>query len=200
MSAPTPPTIPTPPAAAPAAVVAPHGESPSSRGPWLAFLGCGLIWGSTFLVISIGNDTLPPLWGAALRLALASIALAILMKATGHSLPRGAALRAAAGYGVFQFGINLPLLYWGEKFVPSGLAAVLFATVPLSSAIIARLFGMEKLNPMKIAGAFIAIGGVALIGGADTTHGGHVLGVVAVLGAASVAGLGTTLLKRGPRQ
>jgi len=194
-------SAPTTPSAAP--VATPPTSSASSadaRGPWLAFLGCGLIWGSTFLVISIGNDTLPPVWGATVRLALASIALTIIMKATGHSFPRGAALRAAAWYGVFQFGLNMPLLYWGEKYVPSGLAAVLFATVPLSSAIITRAFGMEKLNPMKIVGAFIAIAGVALIGGSDTTQGSHVLGVVAVLLAATVAGLGTTLLKRGPRQ
>jgi drug/metabolite transporter (DMT)-like permease len=171
-----------------------------SRGPWLAFLGCGLIWGSTFLVISIGNDTLPPIWAVAIRLTLAFVVLSLVMKLTGSSYPRGAAFRAAALYGICQFGLDLPLLYWGEKTVPSGLAAVLFATVPLSSAVIARLFRIEKLSALKIAGALVAIGGIALIGGADSARGGNVLGIAAILVAATVAGLGTTYLKLGPRQ
>ena len=174
--------------------------SGSSRGPWLAFLGCGLIWGSTFLVISIGNDTLPPMWAVAIRLTLAFVVLSLVMKLTGNSYPRGPALKAAALFGVCQFGLDLPLLYWGEKTVPSGLAAVLFATVPLSSAVIARLFRIEKLNPLKIVGALVAIGGIALIGGGDTTRGGNVLGIAAILVAATVAGLGTTYLKLGPKQ
>ena len=172
----------------------------SGRGPWLAFFGCGLIWGSTFLVISIGNDSLPPMWAAAIRIAFASVLLTLINRLTGHSLPRGAALRAAVLYGVFQFGLNFPLLYWGEKYVPSGLAAVLFATTPLSTAVIARLFGMERLNPLKIGGALVAIAGVTLIGGAGATQGGRALGVLAVITAATAAGFGTTLLKRGPRQ
>jgi len=77
---------------------------------------------------------------------------------------------------------------------------VLFATVPLSSAVIARLLGLEKLNALKIVGAIVAIGGIALIGGADTTRGGNALGIAAILIAATVAGLGTTYLKLGPRQ
>jgi len=175
-------------------------ERGDARGAWLAFLACGLIWGSTFLVISIGNDSLPPMWAASLRLALAALVLGAITKLAGHSFPRGKALQAAAYFGVFQFGVNMPLLYWGEKSVPSGLTAVLFATVPLSSAILTRLFGMERLNPLKIAGALIAIGGVALIGGAGEGNRAHTLGMIAVIVAATSAGLGTTLLKRGPRQ
>lgn len=170
------------------------------RGPWLAFFGCGLIWGSTFLVISIGNDTLPPMWAAAIRLALASLVLGGIAAALRHPFPRGEALKAAVLFGMFQFGVNMPLLYWGEVTVPSGIAAVLFATVPLSSSLITRAFGMERLNRLKIAGALVAIAGVAFIGGASTAGFSHTAGVLAILAAATVAGLGTTLLKRGPRQ
>jgi len=172
----------------------------AGRGPWLAFAGCGLIWGSTFLVISIGNDTLPPLWAAALRLALAALVLGGIAAALRHPFPRGEALRAAVLFGVFQFGINMPLLYWGEVTVPSGISAVLFATVPLSSALITRALGMERLNRLKIAGALVAIAGVALIGGASSKGFSHTAGVLAILVAATVAGLGTSFLKRGPRQ
>src|SRR5579872_7335472 len=106
------------------AVSATSEAAPSSpAAPWLGFAACSVIWGSTFLAISFGNDTLAPVWAATLRLVLATLLLAAWTRARGKPLPRGPALRAALGYGVTQFGINLPLLYWGETFVPSGLSA-----------------------------------------------------------------------------
>src|SRR5688572_22383580 len=105
-------------------------RTPPQAALYLAFAGCVLIWGSTFLFIAIGNDTLAPTWGAALRLGLAAAILFAVMAVRRLPLPRGAALKAAATYGLFQFGLNFPLLYLGETEVPSGLAAVIFATIP----------------------------------------------------------------------
>ncbi|HEY2902527.1 MAG TPA: EamA family transporter [Polyangia bacterium] len=175
-------------------------ESNPGARPWLAFGACGAIWGSTFLVISIGNDTLAPIWAATLRLLLATVLLGGFTLARGKAWPRGAAARAAIGYGVCQFGINFPLLYWGEKLVPSGLSAVFYATIPLSSAFLTRAFGMERLTAPKLIGAGIAFGGVALL--FSSSFRGHVavVGLLAIFVAATVAGLGTVLLKRGPRQ
>src|SRR5439155_3061609 len=135
----------------------------SARGDaraWAAFAACSAIWGSTFLVISIGNDALAPVWAATLRVALAALLLGAWTLLRGGAFPRGPALRAALGYGVAQFGVNLPLLYWGEKVVPSGLSAVLFATIPFSSALTARAFGLERLTASKMLGALVAFGGV----------------------------------------
>ena len=168
--------------------------------PWLAFAACGAIWGSTFLVISIGNDALAPVWAATLRLTLAALLLAAWTRARGRTLPRGAALRAALGYGVAQFGINLPLLYWGEKQVPSGLAAVVYATLPLSSALLARAMGLERLTPAKVTGALVALGGVALLFSSTLRAHAAPVGLAAILVGATAASLGTVLLKRGPRQ
>src|SRR5262249_32289807 len=120
--------------------------------------------------------------------------------ARGRSLPRGAALRAAFGYGLAQFGVNLPLLYWGEKMVPSGLSAVVYATVPLTSALMTRAFGMERLTVSKAAGAVVASGAVGVLF-SSALH-GHAppLGLAAIFVGATAASLGTVLLKRGPRQ
>jgi len=101
---------------------------------------------------------------------------------------------------VCQFGCNMPLLYWGETRVASGLTAVLFATVPLTSAFITRALGMERLRPLKIVGGLIALAGVALIGGTSAGDRAHLGGVIAIVVAATMAGLGTALLKRGPKQ
>jgi drug/metabolite transporter (DMT)-like permease len=172
----------------------------SEAGPWVAFAACSAIWGSTFLVISIGNDALAPVWAATLRLALAALLLGGVTVARRQALPRGAALRAALGYGVAQFGVNLPLLYWGEKVVPSGLSAVVYATIPLSSALITRAFRMERLTTAKVAGAVVALGGVAMLFSSTLHARVAPMGLAAILVGATAASFGTVLLKRGPRQ
>jgi drug/metabolite transporter (DMT)-like permease len=178
----------------------PAPSAHSSAKPWLAFAACGAIWGSTFLVISIGNDTLAPVWAASLRLLLAASLLTAWTFARRESLPRGPALRAALAYGVCQFGINLPLLYWGEKRVPSGLAAVFYATMPLSSAFLTRALGMEPLTVSKLAGAVTAFAGVAILFATSFRGDVALLAALAIFTAATVASAGTVLLKRGPRQ
>jgi probable blue pigment (indigoidine) exporter len=167
---------------------------------WLAFAACGGIWGSTFLAISLGNDALAPVWAATLRLALATVLLTIWTRARQQPLPRGPALRAALAYGVCQFGINFPLLYWGEKVVPSGLSAVFFATIPLSSAFLTRALGMERLTASKVTGAGVAFAGVAVLFSGSLRGPIAPAGLVAIFVAATSAGLGSVLLKRGPRQ
>jgi drug/metabolite transporter (DMT)-like permease len=173
---------------------------PTSARAWLAFASCGAIWGSTFLAISLGNDELAPVWAATLRLGLAAVLLGLWEKVRGQALPRGPALRAAVYYGICQFGIQLPLLYWGEQRVPSGLAAVFFATIPLSSALLTRALGMERLTSAKLFGALVAVAGVSLL--FASAFSGHIspAGMTAIFVSATVAGVGSILLKRGPRQ
>jgi drug/metabolite transporter (DMT)-like permease len=173
-----------------------RGEAPA----WAAFAACSAIWGSTFLVISIGNDALAPVWAATLRVGLAAVLLGAWTLLRGQSLPRGPALRAALGYGVAQFGVNLPLLYWGEKVVPSGVSAVVFATIPFSSALVARALGLERLTTGKILGAAIAFTGVAVLFSSTLHQHIRPAGFAAVFVGATAASVGTALLKRGPRQ
>jgi len=177
----------------------PGSSAVSARGPWLAFAGCCTIWGSTFLVISIGNDVLDPLWAASIRLALAVLILFPLSWLTGQRIRDRASLMAAIRFGVLQFGVNFSLLYWGEKTLPSGIAAVCYATVPLSSALITSAMGLERLSPLKLAGALIAFAGVAVIGRMSGGAQAHLLGLGAVLVSATSAAFSNALLKRGPR-
>src|SRR5437867_12859409 len=139
---------------------------------YLVFAGCCLIWGSTFLAIRIGNEAVPPIWAATIRLVLAAPLLMLLVVATRQRFPRGPALRGALLFGIFNFGANLSLLYWGERVVPSGIAAVLYATVPLSTALIAAAMRVERLVARKVVGAIGASVGVGTVFG-----GGRRLGV-----------------------
>lgn len=167
--------------------------------PYLVFLGCCLIWGSTFLAIRIGNESVPPIWAATIRLALAAPLLAGLVMATRQRFPRGPALRGALLFGFFNFGVNLSLLYWGERVVPSGIAAVLYATVPLSTALIAAALGVERLVPRKVVAALVAIVGVGIIFAGELKLDVPVEGLVAVFLAATAASLSSVLLKRAPQ-
>ena len=178
----------------------PDPRSTNPVAPYAAFAGCSLVWGSTFLAIRIGDDTVPPLWAATLRLALASVLLTALTRLTGRRLPRGPALKAAAGFGFLNFGLSFCLLYWGEKTVPSGLAAVLYGTVPLTTALFARAFGLERLRGLKIAGALVALAGIGVIFSGQLTARVSLLPLAGVFAAATLGSASGVVLKRGPRQ
>jgi drug/metabolite transporter (DMT)-like permease len=174
--------------------------SPSSAALYGAFAGCVAIWGSTFLFIAIGNDTVPPAWGATLRLVLAAAILLSVMAVRRLPLPRGPALRACVLYGFFQFGLNLPLLYLGETEVPSGLAAVIFATIPLSTIFFARVFGLERLSRRRIIGGLVALVGIVVMFSTQLRAAVRPLPLFQILLATWVACLGSVALKSGPRQ
>lgn len=172
----------------------------NSMAPVAAFAACCTIWGSTFLVISIGNDTVPPLWAATLRLALASVLLVALNRLTGRSLPRGPALTSAAWFGFLNLGLSFCCLYWGEKSLPSGLAAVLYGTVPLTTALLARAAGLERLRALKIVGAIVALLGVGVIFSDQLRTRVAVLPLLALFAAPTLGSIAGVVLKRGPRQ
>jgi drug/metabolite transporter (DMT)-like permease len=137
--------------------------SPAQKGLTIALLVC--IWGTTWSVIRIGLTGIPPLTGVALRFALAGVLLWGL--ALGMGL-RGSRLRAPMAlwwtHGLLTFGVSYGLVYWAEQWVPSGLAAVLFATFPLFVALLAHFFlPGERLRPAAAAGLALGFGGVALV-------------------------------------
>jgi drug/metabolite transporter (DMT)-like permease len=83
--------------------------------------------------------------------------------------------------------------------VPSGIAAVLYATAPLSTALIAAVMGVERLVPRKVLAAVVAIVGVAIIFAGELKLDVPVEGLVAVFLAATAASLSSVFLKRAPQ-
>lgn len=166
---------------------------------YAAFVACCLIWGSTFLAIRIGNESVAPEWAATLRLVLAAPLLALVVVVRRERWPRGDALTAAILFGLFNFGLNLALLYWGERVVPSGIAAVLYATVPLSTALIAAGLRVERLQARKLVAAIVALLGVATIFAGEMRLDVPFDGLAAVFLAATFASLSSVVLKRAPQ-
>jgi drug/metabolite transporter (DMT)-like permease len=166
----------------------------------VTFVACALIWGSTFLAIRFGNEATPPVWAATIRLTLASVLLFGIAAVFRMPLPRGAALRGAALWGFFNLGVNFTLLYIGETTVPSGISAVLFASVPLTTAILAAMFGVERLVARKLVAAVVAIAGVAVIFAGELGISVPLAGLLTVFSGASAAALANVLLKQAPKQ
>jgi drug/metabolite transporter (DMT)-like permease len=165
-----------------------------------AFLGCSTIWGSTFLVIRLGDEALPPLWAASLRLALASLLLLLVARLMRQPLPRGRARVAALQYGFLNMGLSFCLLYWAELVVPSGVTAVFYATIPLSTAILARAFGLERVPTRRWLAATIAFAGVALLVSGQLGRSVPLLPLLGLLIATLCASLSGIALKAGPPQ
>jgi drug/metabolite transporter (DMT)-like permease len=133
-----------------------------SRLVWLA-LCC--IWGSTWLFIKIGLVDLPPFTFAGIRFLIAFATLAVLIKIRGIQWPREArAWWLLAGTGVLAFTLNYGLVFWGEQYISSGLAAVLQATLPAFGLIIAHYYlPGEPLTAGKITGVLMGVVGVVVV-------------------------------------
>jgi len=165
---------------------------------YAAFAGMSLIWGSTFLAIRLGNETVEAEWGATIRLVIAALLLGAIALIRRTPFPRGAALRSIALFGFLNLGVNFALLYWGERTVPSGIASVFYATMPISTGIFAWAFGLQRLDPIRMLSALVGLGGVALIFAGELTRGAPVLALLAVFAAATCAALSSIVLKRAP--
>jgi drug/metabolite transporter (DMT)-like permease len=131
----------------------------------LVYVVIAFLWGSTWSVIRIGLDDLPPLLFAGVRMGIAALVLApfalrggTLRVLTGEAGPRIAVV------GLFQIALPYGLMFAAQQWVPSGLAAILFATFPVWIALLARvLLPGERLTAAKIVAALLGISGVAVL-------------------------------------
>ena len=173
---------------------------PRSPAVLFAWLGLCAIWGSTWLAIKIGLNDLPPFLFAGIRFVVAAGTLfAACAVARVPVWPRAAGdWRFLAGTGVLTFCFNHGLLFWGEQFIPSGLAAVLQATIPGFGLLVAPwLLPAERPTPRKVLGVGIGLAGVAGIF-AHELHAGSRTGAwgsVAVVFAAASVATGNVLVK-----
>src|SRR5437667_12293062 len=114
----------------------------------LAYATCCALWGSTWMVIRIGLRDLPPLAFAGMRMALAGLLLTpFALRSAELRMPRRR-WAAVAVTGLLQIGIPYALMFVAQQRVPSGLAAVLFATFPVWVGLVARwLLPHHALTP-----------------------------------------------------
>lgn len=156
-----------------------------------------VVWGSTYLGIALGLETLPPFTLAGARFLVAGAILYLL--AGGPRLrPDRRQWAFAALTGILLLAVGNGGVTWAQQTVPSGIASLVIASIPLWIALIDRIAFGSRLSPTAVAGIALGFGGVALLlgpgSGGDVDPAGGLVLLLAAIGW-SVG----TLLSRGQR-
>jgi drug/metabolite transporter (DMT)-like permease len=132
----------------------------------LAFAIIYFVWGSTFLAIRVGVREVPPFLLAGMRFLVAGIVLYGWMRARGTPSPSAREWGAASFLAVLIFVFDYGLLFWAERRVPSGIAAVMMATIPVFMALAEIVFLRTQRLTLRLGVALlVGIGGVAILVG-----------------------------------
>jgi drug/metabolite transporter (DMT)-like permease len=157
-----------------------------------------LIWSSTWMVIKVGLRGAPPLTSVAVRMAIAALLVAIILRVRRVAIPRDARfVRLGLFLGVFHVVIPYSLVYYGEQHIASGLAAVIYAILPLLVAILARMTLGSPLTARKLVGIAVGIAGVGVIFSDSLRIGREqALGTLAVVCSVMASAVGSVATKK----
>ena len=142
---------------------------------WTALVTVYVIWGSTYLGIAIAGETIPPLFAVSTRFITAGLLMAgiVALRGTSLRIPRRA-LVSCVVIGILLPGANA-VLFFAERDVPTGLASLIIASVPLWIVVL-RLLNGERLSWQALSAVGVGFVGVAII--AQPSGGATTLGIV----------------------
>lgn len=168
----------------------------------LGFILICIIWGSTWLFIRLGLESLTPVISAGIRFLLASILVYGLMSYKKISLQTDSlSIRLYLVLAFFSFIIPFGLVYWAEQFIPSGLASIIFAVMPFGIILFTRLaIPNTEIKLAQYIGVIIGFVGIVTIFSEDLTIdiSNNFFGMVAVLISATMqASIAVTIKKYG---
>jgi len=169
----------------------------SALNIWLALGLVYVVWGSTYLAIAIAVQTLPPLFYSGVRFALAGLLLAawLAFRRVDLRISRRE-LGGAAAVGMLMLAGGNGLVNLAERTVPSGVAALIVASIPLW-IVVYRMVAGERIGRDLLAGVFLGLVGVAILvvpGGLNGTI--DPVGALMLFGATLSWALGTFLSPR----
>jgi drug/metabolite transporter (DMT)-like permease len=180
-------------------------EATSHRPKWktlLAFAIIYFVWGSTFLAIRVGVREVPPFLLAAMRFLVAGLVLYGWTMARGERSPNARQWASISLLAVMIFAVDYGLLFWAEQRVPSGIAAVMLATIPVFMALSEIvLLATQKLTARLALALLIGIGGVAALMSRSLDLGGPPvdrLGAVALIFASMSWSVASALSRKLP--
>ena len=180
-------------------------EAASAPRAWkvlLAFAIIYLVWGSTFLAIRVGVREVPPFLLAGLRFLIAGLILFGWMRAKGTVWPTAREWFSATLLAVLIFVLDYGLLFWAERRVPSGIAAVMMATIPVFMTLSEILFlKTQRLTPRLGSALLVGIGGVLVLVSRSISFGDSPIdsiGAVALIVAAIGWSVGSALTRKLP--
>jgi drug/metabolite transporter (DMT)-like permease len=169
---------------------------------YLAFVTVCIIWGTTYVAITIALETVPVLLVAGLRWMFAGVVMSALMLATGRGLPRPALWGPLVLLGFLMNVMGNGLVVYAQQHVASGLTAVLIATTPFWQALLERLLpGGERFSPRALFGLGLGFSGIVILVWPELTNGGaggraFIGGVVAIQLACIGWVIGTSYARR----
>ncbi len=167
--------------------------------PILVIVILTLIWSSTWLAIKIGLESLPPFLAAGWRFFVAFAVLFLFSLKMNQPIPKD--LRTHLfflGFSFINFTAGYGLVYWGEQYINSGLASVLFTVMPFYVALFSiKLLPSENINLTKMIGILVGFLGVVLIFSDQLQFNGvdALYGMLAVLISPAFSALGTIVGK-----
>jgi drug/metabolite transporter (DMT)-like permease len=128
-----------------------------------AFAAVYVLWGSTYLAIRFGVETIPPFLMAGTRHLTAGLLLYAWMRAKGAPRPERRHWASAAVIGGMLLLGGNGLVTWAEQRVPSGLAALIVASVPVWMAVLGSIESRRRPSGFVITGLGLGLGGIALL-------------------------------------
>lgn len=166
----------------------------------LAFMAIYFLWGATFLAIRIAVLEIPPLFTAGLRFAIAGTLLYGFMRLRGHGSPSPLEWRSIAITALCMFVATYAALFWAAQYVPSGIVAVIEATLPLTAiALEVFVFRQQPFSWRLLGAVLLGFGGVAWLlmkGGADRIP---AFPCLVIVGAGIAWSVGAVLTRSMPR-
>ncbi len=161
------------------------------------------VWGISFLMMRVAMPTFPPLWIAALRCALGAGLLATVMVVGGNRLPPRRLLPWLLLVAVLNNALPFTFFAWGERTVPSNIAAVLNATTPIWALLLSMAVDRAVAGAATIAGVLLSFTGVLMVvvshAGSASVQGnpaGVVFGVLIIALAAICYAVATVVAKK----
>jgi drug/metabolite transporter (DMT)-like permease len=162
----------------------------------ISFIAIYFLWGGSFLAIRFSLESIPPLLISCIRFICAGIILMTVAWRSGAARPTWAQWRSAAILGFMMFFAANSTLVRGEKTVPSGLAAVLYATLPLWMAVLGWLWqGEARPSGRTLVGLVLGFVGVVMMFATDG-KGIDPFGGLLVLASAVFWAVGSLLSRR----
>ncbi len=160
----------------------------------LAFLAIYVLWGTSFLAIRIAVQEVPPLFAAGTRFFVAGVVLYGFMRLRGRPRPTASQWHSLAIIALLMFVAEYGPLFWAEKYVPSGIASVLEATLPLiTMALETWVFRRHRFHWPLLAANLLGFCGVSLLLFHNGEQSFGVLPCVAILAGATAWSLGSVL-------
>ncbi|MDA0108710.1 DMT family transporter [Vibrio sp. La 4.2.2] len=157
--------------------------------PILLFVSVCLIWGTTWFAMEVAVETIPPIFATGMRFLIAAPLLVMLAKYLKQPLffPKG---KRAWMYvvAIFYFAIPFTLMIFGEQYISSGLASIIFANMPIAVMVMSSLFLGLRLRKVQIAGLLVAVLSLILILATEMKLGGknYLVGFAALGGAVAI--------------